>query len=187
MNSFMLKIVLILCLVMQAGCDITFKRKYNKNEQVKSMNAEQQAVSVKKNKKVTAEKISAVKEVKAEKKIVKKEGKKEKLTRSKKNTKPKSYIAFTKSEKKLIRTYFKDRANNRILHYAIKRSPISKKQDKKLRISNYIPSDVQIVPLPMELGNMLRQIPLSMLRVQVGKNIILMKVNSRKILDIVKL
>lgn len=183
----MLKIILLLCLVVQVGCDITFKKKYNKNEQIKKAKAEQRAVTAKKSKKVTAEKISSVKEVKVEKKIVEDEKKKTKLTRSKKNIEPKPYISFTKSEKEIIRTYFKDRANNTILHYAIKRSPISKKQNKKLRVSNYIPSDVQIVPLPMELDNMLRQIPLSLLRVQVGKNIILMKVNSRKILDIVKL
>jgi len=187
MNSFMLKIILLICLVLQAGCDITFKRKYNKNDSLKKAKTEQKIVSGKKSKKVTAEKISSVKEVKVEKKTVKKEKEIIDLTGSKKNIKPKRYSAFTKSEKKIIRTYFKGRANNRILHYAIKRSPISKKQDKKLRVSSYIPSDIQIVPLPLELDNMLRQIPLSMLRVQVGKNIILMKVNSREILDIVKL
>jgi len=138
MNSFILKIILLIFLVMQAGCDMSFKRKYNVNEQLD-------------------------------------------------NGKEKSDTVFSEPEKEIIRTYFKDRSNNRILHYAIKRSPISKKQSAKLVVSNYIPRDIQVVPLPIRLDNKLRQIPLSLLRVQVGKNIILMKVNSRKILDIVKL
>ena len=111
----------------------------------------------------------------------------EELTANKKSINTKSDVRFTDSEKEIIRTYFSDRTNNRIIRYAVKRSPISKKQTEKLRVSNYIPSDIQVVPLPIRLDNKLRQIPLSILRVQVGKNIILMKVNSRKILDIIKL
>jgi len=138
MNSFILKIILLLFLVMQAGCELNLKRKYNADEGLDSGNT-------------------------------------------------KSDTVFSRLEKEIIRAYFNDRANNRILHYAVKRSPISKKQNEKLRVFNYIPSDIQIVPLPIRLDNKLSQIPLSLLRVQVGKNIILMKVNSRKILDIVKL
>ena len=184
MNSFIAKIVLLVFLVIQAGCDITFKKKYNRGEEFNKEKAEQRAKSVKK---VTAEKISSVKEFQVEEKFVEEETKEEELSASKENIKEKSHITFTDLEKEIIRTYFNDRANNRILHYAVKRSPISKKQNEKLRVFNYIPSDIQIVPLPIRLDNKLSQIPLSLLRVQVGKNIILMKVNSRKILDIVKL
>jgi len=84
--------------------------------------------------------------------------------------------SFSQKDKKLINLYYKDKGNANILDKAASLTPISKKEDSQLKISQYLPLHIQVIPLPLELENILGKLPRQVLRVQVAKNIILMNV-----------
>lgn len=94
--------------------------------------------------------------------------------------------AFSQKDKELINLYYKDKGNANIMSKAASLTPISKKEDSQLKISHYLPPHIQVIPLPLELENILGKLPRQVLRVQVAKNIILMNVKTRKIIDIIK-
>ena len=66
-------------------------------------------------------------------------------------------------------------------------SHVSNKQEEKLVINAFIPGDVQVIPLPLKLEQKLSSLPMHLIRVQVGKQVIIMNVKSRQILDIIKI
>jgi hypothetical protein len=200
MNSRGLKFILLCGLIIQAGCDITFKRIYSENAPAipsesktenlaPDKNAEQKTINNKK----TDTKSEAKIENKVETKKVDVAAKLHFATKTKKSSRYNKHpmvvqhTNFTSADKNIISAYYNNKANAIILHYALKRSPLTKNQEKQLQTNKHIPAEVKIIPLPLELDKKLSQIPVSLLRVQVGKNIILMKVSSRKIVDIVKL
>lgn len=93
---------------------------------------------------------------------------------------------LTQKDKRLITLYYSDVGNATIIAKAMTLTPISKKEDKALRVSHYLPLHIQVIPLPLELEKLLVKLPRQVLRVQVAKNIILMNVKTRKIIDIIK-
>lgn len=94
--------------------------------------------------------------------------------------------AFSQTDKELIKLYYNDKANATIIAKAITLTPLSKKDKSKLKVSNHLPMHIQVIPLPLELENILAGLPRQVLRVQVSKNVILMNVKTRKIIDIIK-
>lgn len=93
---------------------------------------------------------------------------------------------FSQKDKKLINLYYKDKANANTMSKAASLTPVSKKEDSQLKISHHLPPHIQVVPLPLELEKILGKLPRQVLRVQVARNIILMNVKTRKIIDIIK-
>ena len=147
MISKILKFALVISLVFQFGCDITFKRKSDEKPST----------------------YVAVKNIKN------------------KTVKIKSSDAFSRKDVQIISSYYKDEANEIIKKDMMIHSKISKNDEKKLVVGKVIPRHVQVIPLPLKLESSLSSISLNMLRVQVGKNIILMNVKTRKILGIIKI
>lgn len=94
---------------------------------------------------------------------------------------------FSSKDSRIISSYYKDVANAIIRKDMITHSNISKKEQKKLVIGKIIPRHIQVIPLPLKLERDLSSVPLKMLRVQVGKNIILMNVKTRQILGVIKI
>ena len=147
MISQILKLALVSSLVVQFGCDITFKRK-----------SEEKPSSY-----------VAVKNIKN------------------KTVKIKNSDAFSRKDARIISSYYKDDVNEIIKKDMITHSKISKKDEEKLVVGKIIPRHIQVIPLPLKLESALSSISLNMLRVQVGKYIILMNVKTRKILGIIKI
>jgi len=99
----------------------------------------------------------------------------------------KSGTLFTNKDKELINLFYNDKANAVILKDMIAHTRLSIKQRKKLTESKNVANSVQVMPLPLELERMLSPLPRNILRVQVDRRIILMDVNSRRILDVIKI
>lgn len=105
--------------------------------------------------------------------------------------------ALTKEEQKqrkrwkndflIIKSYYADVENRTIRKDMLSHTTISKKQEKNLVAGKTVPRDVQVMPLPMILERKLSTLPLDIIRVQVGTHVVLMKVKSRQIIDVVKI
>ena len=158
MNSLVLKLIVLSCLIFQMGCEIQFKRK--------TTPATEKPAEM-----IEFEKLSS------------KEKEKQKV---KKDT-PKKDIQFGEKDSHLITLYYSNKANTIIRDDMIMQTKTSGKQEKNLVINAYIPRDVQVVPLPLKLERMLSSLPLNLLRVQVGNRVVIMNVKSRQILDIIKI
>ena len=104
-----------------------------------------------------------------------------------KSNKIESKIAFNRKDTHIIKTYYDDDSNAAIRKDMIAHTKSSKRQNSSIVIGNLIPRDVQVIPLPLKLERILSALPLQLLRVQVGENVILMNVKSRKILDVIKI
>lgn len=104
-----------------------------------------------------------------------------------KDAKITAHKSFSSNDKKMIRLYYSDSANATVLQDIITHTQTTKTQDKKLKTNEKIPSDVQVMPLPLELKRLLSPLPASVLRVQVNKHVILMNVKSRQIMDMINL
>ena len=154
MNSSLLKLILFSCIIFQTGCDITFKRKAEKEKKAPVVIDEQ---------------------LKSSKKV------------DKNKETEKSTNAFTKYDSELITSYYLDKTNSTIRNDMIMHTKISKEQTKKLVVDEYIPRDVQVMPLPLKLNRKLSFLPLDKLRVQIGTRVILMNVKTRQILDVIKI
>jgi len=154
MNSSLLKLILFSCIIFQTSCDITFKRKVEKEKKVPVVIDEQLKSSIKVN------------------------GNKET---------EKSTNEFTKNDSELISSYYSDKTNSIIRKDMIMHTKISREQTKKLVVDEYVPRDVQVMPLPLKLNRTLSFLPLDKLRVQIGTRVILMNVKTRRILDIIKI
>ncbi|HFD33427.1 MAG TPA: hypothetical protein ENJ28_12065 [Gammaproteobacteria bacterium] len=87
----------------------------------------------------------------------------------------------------LIKSFYADAANSSIRKDMISHTKVSKKQSKKIVAGKAIPRDIQVMPLPMILERKLSTLPLHLIRVQVGAYVVLMKVKSRLIVDLVKI
>ena len=158
MNSLVLKLIVLSCLIFQMGCEIQFKRK--------TTPATEKPAEM-----IEFEKLSS------------KEKEKQKV---KKDT-PKKDIQFGEKDSHIITLYYSNKANTIIRDDMIMQTKTSGKQEKNLVINAYIPRDVQVVPLPLKLERMLSSLPLNLLRVQVGNRVVIMNVKSRQILDIIKI
>lgn len=99
----------------------------------------------------------------------------------------KSGSAFSNSDLKIIASYYLDKTNSKIRKDMIMHTKISREQIKKLVVDEYVPKDVQVMPLPLKLNRKLSTLPLDILRVQIGTHVILMNVKTRRILDIIKI
>jgi len=159
MKSQMVKLILLSFLVLQAGCDLTLKKK-NKSHQM----------------------AHAEKSTKVEKESTK-AGSKNKKEIKKTVTKN---IAVSRDEQIII-SYYSDAANKIIRKDMISHTEVSKKQAKKLKVGKIIPRDIQVMPLPIALEKRLSPLSLDRIRVQVGVRVILMDVKSRRILAIIKI
>ena len=174
MNSYWLRLILLSCLVIQTGCDITFKRK---SESESSGAEARKSKSDQDLKDKTASK-------------EKKETEKKSVVISKKadDKKPgKSRAIFSRNDEKLITLYYTDEGNAKILDDMVKHTWITKKRAKKLTTTERIPNDVQVMPLPLELEKILSPLPRYAIRVQIGKRVIIMDIKSRRILDVIKI
>ena len=148
MNSHIVKLILLGCLIFQAGCNITFKRKETHNETAPvGMNQED--------------------------------------NKSDKNVSVKN--KGSNKDFNIIISYYSAPANATIRKDMITHTEISKKQEKKLVVGKIIPRGIQVMPLPLALEKNLSQLPLHVIRVQVGIRVIFMNVKSRKILEIIKI
>ena len=154
MNSSLLKLILFSCIIFQTSCDITFKRKVEKEKKAPVVIDEQLKSSIKVN------------------------GNKET---------GKSTNKFTKNDSELISSYYLDKTNSIIRKDMIMHTKISREQTKKLVVDEYVPGDVQVMPLPLKLNRKLSFLPLDKLRVQIGTRVILMNVKTRQILDVIKI
>ncbi|MCK4865229.1 MAG: hypothetical protein KAT06_07340 [Gammaproteobacteria bacterium] len=154
MNSSLLKLILFSCIIFQTSCDITFKRKVEKEKKAPVVIDEQLKSSIKVN------------------------GNKET---------GKSANKFTKNDFELISSYYSDKTNSIIRKDMIMHTQISREQTKKLVVDEYVPGDVQVMPLPLKLNRNLSVLLLDKLRVQIGTRVILMNVKTRRILDIIKI
>ena len=101
--------------------------------------------------------------------------------------KAKSPDKFTEKDTHLISSYYADKANQVIRQDMIAHTRLSQKQEEKLVVNEYIPRDLQVIPLPLTLERKLSSLPLHLIRVHIGKRIIIMNVKSRQILDIIKI
>ncbi len=154
MNSSLLKLILFSCIIFQTSCDITFKRKVEKEKKAPVIIDEQ----LKSSKKVDENKETE-----------------------------KSTNTFTKNDSELISSYYLDKTNSTIRKDMIMHTKISKEQIKKLVVDEYVPRDVQVMPLPLKLNRKLSFLTLDKLRVQIGTRVILMNVKTRRILDVIKI
>ncbi|MDH5599926.1 MAG: hypothetical protein OEY78_01355 [Gammaproteobacteria bacterium] len=154
MNSLVLKLVIIGCLLFQYGCSLKFKRK-------------SVPVSEKPAEMIQYEK------------------------RSEKHVDVKNSVnltdKFSEKDHQLISSYYTDKANQIIRQDMIAHTQVSAKQEDNLVINEFIPGDIQAMPLPLMLERKLSSLPLHLIRVHVGKQVIIMNVKSRQILDIIKI
>ena len=98
----------------------------------------------------------------------------------------KNKTSFGDTDSKLIARYYSDVSNETILQNIINQTHITKKQANKLVVAERIPHNTQVMPLPLELENLLSPLPQHVLRIQIGKYVILMDVKSRQIHDVIK-
>jgi hypothetical protein len=159
MNSLALKLLIIVCLIFQYGCAIKFKRKSPPPTTDKPVEM------------IQYEKLS-------EKQVDDKDEDKDK---------PHSPEKFTEKDALLISSYYSDKANHIIRQDMIAHTQVTRKQEEKLVVDEFIPRDLQIIPLPLSLERSLSALPLHLIRVHIGKRIIIMNVKSRQILDIIKI
>lgn len=148
MNSQIVKLIILSCLLFQYGCDITLKKKETNNNTV--------SFEKSKDDKTTKKNDSA-----------------------KRNVGNKDFD--------IIISYYSDKANAGIRKDIITHTEISEQQAKKLVVGKIIPRDIQVMPLPLALERILTQLPLHVIRVQVGTRVIYMYVKSRKIIEIIKI
>lgn len=94
---------------------------------------------------------------------------------------------FTKNDSRIITSYYLDKTNSAIRKDMIRQTKVSKEQIKKLIVDKHVPRDVQVMPLPLKLNRKLSELSLDKLRVQIGTRVILMKVQTRRILDIINI
>lgn len=164
MKSQTIKLIILICLVFQAGCDLTLKRKDKKHQmtgpiqknQVGSNQAESNQMKLNPKDKKTS-KASIVKKV------------------------------MRNNDSNIIVSYYSDAANAIIRKDMISHTEISKKQAEKLKVGKIIPREIQVMPLPIALEKKLPSLSLHVIRVQIGTRVILMDVKSRRILDIIKI
>lgn len=156
MNSLVLKLVIITCLIFQYGCGIKFKRKSVQTED-KPVEMQQYDRSLVKTPVVAT------------------------------NDKMAPTDKFSESDAALITAYYADEANRVIRDDMIVHTRLTDKQEEKLGVTAFIPSDVQVMPLPLKLERKLSALPLDLIRVHVGTRVIIMNVKSRQILDIIKI
>lgn len=158
MKSFSLKIVLIACLVLQAGCEVTFKRKSPAVDSAQAVS--QKSESMEQNDEAS-------------------------LTKGKPSEKPAR--AFNERDIKLITLYYANEGNAQVLDDMVKQTWVNNKIESQLTVNEAIPSDVQVMPLPLDLEKILSPLSAYALRVQVGKRVMIMDIKSRRILDVIKL
>lgn len=158
MKSLTIKLLLLCCLIFQAGCDLTLKKKS-------------------KSAKMSSDKMDSLKMNSAE---MKKNSKK-------KSSKASMKYEMRDHDSDMITSYYSDEVNATIRKDMISHTAITKKQAKKLKVGKIIPREIQIIPLPMELEKRLTSLSLDKIRVQIGKYVVLMDVKSRRILDIIKI
>ena len=120
MNSLLLKVLIITCLILQYGCAIKFKRK--------TPQTADKPVEV-----IQFEKLSA------------------KAKNVDEKDKVKSPDKFTERDSQLITSYYLDKSNQVIRQDMIAHTKLSPKQEDKLVVNEYIPRDVQVIPLPLKL------------------------------------
>ncbi len=99
----------------------------------------------------------------------------------------KMFIGFPVKDIAAIRLYFKDKAHAQILSDMQSYMKLTKKQKKQLKKNNILSSDIQVMPLPLELERKLVKLPVSQLRVMVGNYVLLLQVKSRRILELIEL
>mgnify|MGYP007065675680 CR=1 FL=1 len=97
----------------------------------------------------------------------------------------KSVTHFRDDDIQRIREFYKENTQTR--DDMIAYSKLSKKQKNSLVVNGVVKHDIQIIPLPLKLKEMLSPLPMNLLRVHAGDKVILMNVNSRRIIDIIKL
>ena len=158
MKSLALKLLIIASLLLQYGCEIQFKRKSIQTSEPTAAMTQFEKYPLKQ-------------------------------ADDKANAKSKVEIPgkFTENDRHLISTYYTDKTNQVIRKDMITQTQLSKQQEEKLVVNAYIPRDVQVIPLPLKLERMLSALPLNLLRVHVGNQVIIMNVKSRQILDIIKI
>jgi len=161
MNSFSTKWVVFISLILLAGCDIALKRKSESNPDYQAEMRKQIAEDEKNGK--------------------------NKKSKSKNSEPVKARAIFSDRDTKLIKLYYGDESKSSILKDMIKHTWVSEKQAKNLTVTKRISNDIQVMPLPLELEKILSPLPRYSIRVQVGKNVIIMDIKSRRIIDIVKL
>lgn len=164
MNSLVLKVLIIGCLIFQYGCGLKFKRKLPQvtNKPVEMIQYETQS------------------EQQSDDKDKEKNKNKDKI-------KVQTPGKFTEKDSHLISSYYADNANHIIRQDMIAHTRLSQKQEDKLVVNGYIPGNLQIIPLPLKLERILSSLPLELIRVHIGKKVIIMNVKSRQILDIIKI
>lgn len=158
MNSQTVKLLLLACLIFQAGCDITFKRK-NNNHKTASVGTNQVEI----NKDKTSQSDNNIDKEVAEKNIVRSD------------------------DDNIIIAYYKDPTNDIILNDMLTHTKTSKKQEKNLVVGKIIPRNIQVVPLPLSLERILSSLPLRLIRVQIGNRVIIMNARTREILTVLKI
>jgi len=146
MNLQILKLLLLISIILQAGCAITFKR-HSTNDA----------------------------------------GAKVKVSKEQPNINETVKNKIWEKDFRIIETYYADTANASIRKDMISHTKINKKQQKNLLVGEVIPRDIQVMPLPLILERRLSDLPLDVIRVQVGTHVILMNVKSRRIVDIIKI
>ena len=164
MKSQTIKLILLSCLVFQAGCDLTLKRK-NKKDKV-----------------MAPASLSQIETNQAESNKTKMNSKVKKTSKSSMVKK-----VMRNNSSNIIISYYSDAANAIIRKDMISHTEISKNQALKLKIGKIIPREIQVIPLPLALEKRLPSLSLHVIRVQVGTRVILMDVKSRRILDIIKI
>ena len=164
MKSQTIKLIILIFLVFQAGCDLTLKRKDKKHQvtgpiqenQVGSNKAESNQMKMIPQDEKTSKELSVRKVIR-------------------------------NNNSNIVVSYYSDTANVIIRKDMISHTKISKKQAKRLKVGKIIPREIQVMPLPIALEKRLSSLSLHVIYVQVGTRVILMDVKSRRILDIIKI
>lgn len=159
MSSFGTKCIVFISLALLTGCDIAFKRKSESNPDYQAEMRKQ----------ISEDEIN------------------DKKTNSNKSEPVKARAIFSQRDTKLIKLYYGDVNKSSMLRDMVKHTWVTEKQAKTLTVTARISNDIQVVPLPLELEKLLSLLPRYSIRVQVGKNVIIMDIKSRRIIDIVKL
>jgi hypothetical protein len=163
MKSFFCTGFLMVCLLLQIGCDLTLKRKSTISESTHES---------------TPGEISEQRDSgkPSKESAVQKEDTTEKTTR-----------LFSEHDIEVISLYYKNEANAQVLDDMLQQTWVNNKIEDKITVGESIPPDVQVMPLPLELEKILSPLSRYALRVQVGKRVIMMDIKSRRILDVIKL
>ena len=160
MNSIFLKLFIISCLILQAGCSLKFKRKSPEAPEEKKLEV------IEYQNKLGSK--GSIKEAAPEKQAA-------------------NDLLFSEKDSLIIKTYYADEANVVVRHDMQMHTKISRKQEENLQANKFIPRDIQVMPLPLQLERKLSAISLNLIRVQVANYVVLMNVKSRQILDIIKI